>query len=54
VEHKAKTSATVIYDGKSKNDRFRIIDEIFLIGLMDMKGDPSPTFLYLREMKELP
>ena len=47
MDHRGKSSATMIYNSKSINDHFRKIDENKVMGLMDLKGEPKPYFFIL-------
>ena len=47
LEHRGKTSATMIYDRLPINDVFRKIDDNTLLGLMDFKGMQQPFFFIL-------
>ena len=48
LEHRGKTSATMIYDGLPIHDTFRQLDERTLMGVMDFKGVEQPYFFVLR------
>lgn len=47
VEHRHKTSATMIYDHLPIHDVFRKIDDRTVLGLMDQKSSPQPYFFVL-------
>jgi hypothetical protein len=48
LEHRGKVSATMIYDDLPIHDVFRKIDDVTVLGLMDLKGMPQPFFFLLR------
>lgn len=48
LEHRGKVSATMIYDDLPIHDVFRKIDDVTVLGLMDLKDMPQPFFFLLR------
>lgn len=44
VEHRGKTTATMLYDDKAIYDHFARIDENTVLGCMDLKGNSQPYF----------
>ncbi|MBN2039193.1 MAG: DUF4334 domain-containing protein [Spirochaetes bacterium] len=48
LEHRGKSSATMIYDDLPIFDIFRKIDNDNLLGLMDLKGVEQPFFFLLK------
>jgi len=47
VEHRNTITAAMIYDQLSIIDVFRRVDDVTLLGLMDMRGVPLPYFFVL-------
>ena len=47
VTYQGVSSAAMIYDQKPIIDHFRRIDDQRIMGLMDLKGDPTPFFFLL-------
>ena len=50
MEHRGKTSATMVYDAKPINDVFRKIDDDTVLGLMDHRGADTPFFFTLTRL----
>lgn len=48
LEHRGKVSATMIYDDLPIHDVFRKVDDVTVLGVMDLKGMPQPFFFLLR------
>lgn len=48
LEHRGKVSATMIYDDLPIHDVFRKLDDVTVLGVMDLKGMPQPFFFQLR------
>lgn len=48
LEHRGQVSATMIYDDLPIHDVFRRLDDVTVLGLMDLKGMPQPFFFRLR------
>lgn len=48
LEHRGKVSAAMIYDELPIHDVFRQLDEVSVLGLMDLKGMEQPFFFLLR------
>ncbi len=48
LEHRGKTSATMIYDDLPIHDVFRKLDNETVLGVMDLKDMPQPFFFLLR------
>lgn len=48
LEHRGKTSATMIYDDLPIHDVFRKLDNETVLGVMDLKAMPQPFFFVLR------
>lgn len=48
LEHRGKVSATMIYDDLPIHDVFRKLDDVTVLGVMDLKDMPQPFFFLLR------
>jgi len=48
IEHRGKSSATMVYDHLPIHDTFRKVDEGTVLGLMDLRGVEPPYFFVLR------
>lgn len=48
IEHRGKSSATMVYDNLPILDVFRKVDADTVLGLMDLKGMQQPFFFVLR------
>lgn len=51
VEHRGKSSATMIYDHLPIQDVFRRVDADTLLGLMDRRDEARPYFFVLRRVR---
>lgn len=47
MEYRGQVSATMVYDYLPIQDTFRKVDEVSVLGLMDLKGDSQPFFFLL-------
>lgn len=51
MEHRGILSAAMIYDNLPIHDHFRKVNEKFLLGMMDWKGDMNPFFFLLERVE---